>query len=157
MANEKTTAEGEQGGDTPIHDQVQAEHGGDAPTGLTAQQDAANVDPDASVTDGPGTTGAHPDDLPRLGFHDGRWHKTFTVAGELSAQQVQDCVHETLLQAQQNGYVAEGNHPDVEAHTLSGGDGTPTQVIVTVAVRENRITRDEDVETADQADEGDEG
>jgi len=155
MADEITTTEGDQGGDTPIHDQVQQEHGGDAPTGLTAQQEAANVDPDASVTETPGTTGVGPADLPRLGFHEGRWHKTFTVAGELSAQQVQDCVHETLLQAQNAGYVAEGNHPDVQAHTIAGSDGAPTQVIVTVAVRENRIDN-EDSESADQADEGQE-
>lgn len=128
--------------DTPLHDEVAAEQ--------ASTTDTAPADETSEVADpaAPGHSG-DPAELPRLGFHEGRWHSTRTVAGPLSDQQIQDAVHEALVQAQNNGYVADGQSPDVQAHTVTGEDGAPTEVIIAVAVRENRAAGADAPEQAD--------
>jgi hypothetical protein len=139
--------------ETPIGDQVAAEQASTTETAPAQNPDAANVDSDAGTNDGPGSSGPRVDEMPRLGFHEGYWHSTRTVAGELSAEQVQDAVHEALLEAQNNGYVAASSSPDVQAHTFTGEDGKPTQVVIRVAVAENRIDQGE-AAPADETPEG---
>jgi hypothetical protein len=125
--------------DTPIGDQVQAEHVDDQPD--TAQPDItthdSEVDADNPITEGT-FNAVDGSERPKYGFHDGRFYVTFTVAGgnPLDEQQLADCAGNVRLHAVNSGYIATDNSHDVVTQTSE--DGKVAQVIVSVPVRENR-------------------
>lgn len=143
--------------DTPIGDQLAAEH--DDTTGVTEHADdkpaeatpQPNIDPDhdAEIGDEPadadGTFNAvDGSERPKYGHHDGRFYVTFTVAadGPLSEQQLADCAGNVRLHAVNNGYRATDNSHDVITQTAE--NGKVQQVIVSVPVEENlAVTRDD--------------
>lgn len=132
--------------DTPIGDELQAEHASD-------NRPDSEVDADNPVTEGT-FNAADGSERPKYGFHDGRFYVTFTVAGgaPLDDQQLADCAGNVRLHAVNSGYIATDNSHDVITQTSE--DGKVAQVIVSVPVRENRAAG---AKVPEQNDTGSEG